>query len=301
MEDLNDLAYFVHVVDHAGFAPAGRALGEPKSKLSRRLANLEERLGVQLIQRSTRRFSVTEIGQIYYRHCKAMLVEAGAAQDAIELTRTEPCGTIRMTCPVALLQAKVAVMLARFMIDHPRVELHLEATDRRVDPIGEAIDLAIRVRPLPLEDSDLVMRVLARDRRQCLVANPALIESRAPQTPADLTGLPSLGLGLPQEDFEWAFTGPDGAAARVKHQPRFITRDMSALAAAAVAGVGIVQLPHMMIRNELAGGLLVELLPAWAPRPETVHAVFPSHRGMLPSVRALIDYLAEAFEADAHE
>lgn len=302
MQDLNDLAYFVHVVEHGGFAPAGRHLGEPKSKLSRRVANLEDRLGVQLIQRSTRRFSVTEIGQIYYRHCKAMLVEADAAQQAIDLTRAEPCGTIRMTCPVGLLDARVAPMLAKFMVIHPKVEIHLEATDRRVDLFGEGIDMAIRVRPMPLEDSDLVLRVLVRDRRQCLAGSPKLLEgSSKPRAPADLTDWPNLGLGLPQSEFEWVLDGPDGTEVRVKHHPRFVTRDMSALRVAAVAGVGIVQLPHMMIRHELERGALVELLPGWAPRPETVHVVFPSHRGMLPSVRALIDFLAAEFAASDDE
>lgn len=298
MQDLNDLAYFVHVVDHGGFAPAGRAVGEPKSKLSRRVAGLEDRLGVQLIQRSTRRFSVTEIGQIYYRHCKAMLVEANAAQEAIDLTRAEPCGTIRMTCPIGLLGARVTPMLAKFMVTYPKVEIHLEATDRRIDLVGEGMDMAIRVRPLPLEDSELVMRVLARDRRQCLTASPSLLEaSTRPRVPADLAGWPSLGLGLPQNEFDWVLDGPEGSEARVKHHPRFITRDMSALRDAAIAGVGIVQLPHMMIHTELERGTLVELLPGWSPRPETVHVVFPSHRGMLPSVRALIDFLAEEFAA----
>src|SRR4249920_3445575 len=108
MQDLNDLYYFAMVVDHGGFAPAGRALGIPKSKLSRRIALLEERLGVRLIQRSTRRFAVTEIGQNYYAHCKAMLVEADAAQAAVEQTRSEPRGTVRLTCPVALLHARVS-------------------------------------------------------------------------------------------------------------------------------------------------------------------------------------------------
>src|ERR1700674_2593107 len=114
MHDLNDLYYFVQVVDLGGFAPAGRALGEPKSKLSRRIALLEERLGVRLIQRSTRHFLVTEIGQNYYGHCKAMLVEAAAAQAAVEQTRAEPSGIVRLTCPVALLHARVSVMLAGF-------------------------------------------------------------------------------------------------------------------------------------------------------------------------------------------
>src|SRR6478609_9126967 len=128
MQDLNDLYYFVQVVDHAGFAPAGRALGMPKSKLSRRIALLEERLGVRLIQRSTRRFAVTEIGQNYYAHCKAMLVEAQSAQEAIDQTRAEPCGIVRLTCPVALLDVRVGEMIAAFMAAYPRVEVHLEAT-----------------------------------------------------------------------------------------------------------------------------------------------------------------------------
>lgn len=297
MQDLNDLYYFVQAVNHGGFAPAGRALGMPKSKLSRRIALLEKRLGVRLIQRSTRRFSVTEIGQNYYTHCKAMLVEAEGAQEAIDVTRAEPCGIVRMTCPVALLDARIGVMLAQFMAQSSRVEVHLEATDRRVDVINEAVDVAIRVRPPPLQDSDLVMRVLA-DRGQCLVASPALLERlETPQVPADLARLPSLDLGVPQNEHVWSLFGPDGAQATIHHHPRLITRDMLALRAAAVAAVGIVQLPTMMVRDELARGELVRLVTKWAPRREIIHAVFASRRGLLPSVRALIDFLAAQFEA----
>lgn len=121
MRDLNDLYYFVQVVDHGGFAAAGRALGLPKSKLSRRIALLEERLGTRLIQRSTRRFTVTQTGQTYYGHCKAMLVEAEAADEAIALTQAEPRGIVRMTCPVALLDANIADMVAAFLVEYPRV------------------------------------------------------------------------------------------------------------------------------------------------------------------------------------
>src|SRR5690554_8203323 len=110
MRDLNDLYYFVQVVDHAGFAPAGRALGVPKSKLSRRIALLEERLGARLIQRSTRRFIVTEVGRTYYRHCKAMLAEADAADEAIALNQAEPRGIVRLTCPIALLASNVVAL-----------------------------------------------------------------------------------------------------------------------------------------------------------------------------------------------
>jgi DNA-binding transcriptional LysR family regulator len=297
MQDLNDLYYYVQVVDHGGFAPAGRALGVPKSKLSRRMALLEERLGVRLIQRSTRRFAVTDIGQTYYEHCRAMLVEAEAAQEAIEITRAEPRGVIRMSCPIALLHAHVAGMLADFLAECPHVEVHLDATNRRVDPIGEAIDLAIRIRPPPLESSELVMRVLA-DRSHCLAASPALLARHgAPKVPADLADWPSLGLGPAQQEPIWHLFGPHGAQVALHHTPRLITSDMMALRSAALAGVGIVQLPTMLIRDHLAAGALVRLLPDWAPRREVIHAVFPSRRGLLPAVRRLIDYLAQRFVA----
>lgn len=297
MQDLNDLYYYVQVVDHEGFAPAGRALGVPKSKLSRRIAALEARLGVRLIQRSTRHFSVTEVGQTYYSHCKAMLVEAQAAQEAIEVIHTDPQGIVRITCPVALLHANVEVMMVNFMIDNPRVTVHLEATNRRVDPVGEGVDIALRVRPLPIEDSDLVMRILA-SRSQCLVASPTLITRLGlPKMPTDLANWPSLAHGDPQENHTWNLVGPDDGHAALRHTPRMVTNDMAALRSAALGGLGAAQLPTMMISKALAQGALVNLLPGWAPRTDIVHAVFPSRRGLLPSVRALVDYLAESFDA----
>ena len=171
MQDLNDLRYFVQVVDNGGFSPASRAIGIPKSRLSRRIALLEERLETRLLQRSTRSFTVTEAGQIFYRHCKAMMIEAEAAQEAIDTLKSEPRGLIRLTCPIALLHVHVGDMLARFMRLYPQIVIQLEETNRRVDVLNENVDLAIRVRPLPLEDSDLVMRKLAT-RSMCLVASP---------------------------------------------------------------------------------------------------------------------------------
>ncbi len=295
MQDLNDLYYYAQAVEHGGFAPAGRALGLPKSKLSRRIALLEERLGARLIQRSTRHFAVTEIGRVYYEHCKAMLVEAEAAQEAIDALRAEPRGVVRVTCPVALLHVHVGAMLAGFMARYPQVTVHLEATNRRVDLVSEAVDVAIRVRPPPLQDSDLAMRVLA-ERSQCLVASPALVQRFGlPAAPAGLAGWPSLGLGTPQQAHRWALHGPDGTQATVRHTPRFVTTDMATLRDAALAGIGVVQLPVLMVRELVAAGSLLRLLPEWSPRREIIHAVFPSRRGLLPSVRALIDYLAQRY------
>lgn len=296
MQDLNDLYYFAQVVDHGGFAPAGRALNLPKSTLSRRVAALEEQLGARLIQRSTRRFSVTDIGQTYYAHCKAMLVEAEAAQEAIELSRSEPRGVVRMTCPVALLQTRVGAMVADFMIEYPRVTVHLKAFNRPVDVIAEGYDLAIRVRRPPLQDSDLILRALSF-RKQCLVASPALIKQvGAPREPSDLASFPSIELSATPHDPTWQLIGPSGSEVSIRHQPRLVTDDMIALRTAALAGVGIAHLPRMMVADELSRGELVVIVPEWAPPPEIVHAVLPSKRCMLPSVRALIEFLALRFQ-----
>ncbi len=295
MQDLNDLYYFVRAVEYGGFAPAGRALGVPKSRLSRRLALLEERLGVRLIQRSTRHFVLTDVGQRYYRHCRAMLVEAEAAQEAIDSLAAEPGGTLRLTCPIGLLNFHVGEMLARFMAQYPRVSIQLEATNRRVDVLGEGVDLAIRVRPRPFEDSDLALRVLS-DRGQCLVASPALVERMGlPERPQDLSAWPSLSRAVPRERHVWVLENETGESVTVPHSPRFITTDMSALKSAALAGVGVVQLPVLMLPRELESGALVSVMSGWQPPREIIHVVFPSRRGMLPSVRALIDFLAECY------
>lgn len=297
MQDLNDLYYFVQAVDHGGFAPAERAIGVPKSKLSRRLKHLEERLGVRLVHRSTRHFVPTEVGQRYYRHCRAMLVEAEAAQEAIEFLQSSPRGAIRLTCPVGLLAFHVGDLLAEFMAAYPDVTVHLDATNRRVDLLAEGVDVAIRVRPPPLEDSDLVMRVLS-DRGQCIVGSPRLIEQRGgmPEAPQDLRRFSSLSRDFTQAHHAW--TLEDGSSSvEIDHQPRLITSDMMALKAAALAGVGIVQLPLLMLQQDLADGALLRLLPGWSPPREIIHLVFPSRRGLLPSVRALIDFLADQYAA----
>ena len=214
MQDLNDLYFFAQVVDHNGFAAAARALGMPRSRLSRRIGLLEERLGVRLIQRSTRRFAVTEIGRGYYRHCIAMLVEADAAQEAIERVRAEPQGIVRVSCPSPLLYFQVGEMVVRFMAERPKVEVHLESTSRPVDVIREGFDVAIRARFPPLEQSDLVMKVLA-ESPQRLVATPAVLKALShPFVPADLSTLPSLAWGPSHQDHEWFLEGPSGATAR---------------------------------------------------------------------------------------
>ena len=297
MPDLNDLYYFVQVVEHGGFAPAARALGLQKSKLSRRIGLLEERLGVRLIQRSPRRFSVTEVGQEYYRRCAAMLVEAENAQAVIDNTRSAPQGLIRMTCPPGLLAYRFGDAIARFLAEHPKVEMQVTALNRQVDLIGEGYDIGIRVGEPATEPTTLVTRKLG-EISQYLVAAPALMAGRPlPETPSELSRYPSLDFAPsrvehPQGRQEWRFERDGGPIATVPHRPRLTTDDPFAMHAAALAGIGVAQLPSLMIETDLETGRLVELLQGWRLRNDPVHAVFPSRRGLLPAIRALIDFLA---------
>lgn len=297
MQDLNDLRFFADVVEQNGFAAAARKLGLPRSRLSRRIGSLEERLGVRLIQRSTRQFAVTAIGREYYRHCVAMTVEADAAQEAIDRMRSEPQGIVRVSCPSSVIYFQVGGMIARFLAECPKVEVLLESTNRRVDVIREGFDLAIRVRFPPLDDSDLVIRKLA-ESTQRLVASPSVLSGLSrPPVPADLASLPSLAWEPAKQEHEWRLDGPDGATATIRHNPRFVTEDMVALRLAALRGAGVCQFPTMVVREDLNAGRLIDVLPDWAPRAGIIHAAFPSKRGLLPSVRALLDFLAAEYAA----
>lgn len=290
MLDLNDFQYFAAVVDHEGFSPAGRALGVQKSKLSRRVLLLEERLGVRLLNRSSRRFSVTEIGRDFHERCVAMLVEAEAAEQIVAEVRAEPRGVVRMSCPTGLLSFQFGDLIARFMMQNPAVQVQLESTNRRVDVIAEGLDLAIRVRFPPLESTDLVMRWLD-ESRQCLVAARSLVGDAA-ISPDDLHDLPSLDQARPYREHAWELHRADGEVTTVPHAPRLVTDDMSVLRNAAMAGAGVVQLPTIFVWDDIRAGRLAHVLPDWRPKPGIVHAVFPSRRGLLPSVRALVDFLA---------
>ncbi|MBN8553334.1 MAG: LysR family transcriptional regulator [Caulobacterales bacterium] len=298
MQDLNDLFYFVQVVDHGGFAPAARAIGEQKSKLSRRIAALEDRLGARLIQRTSRQFAVTDIGMAYYSHCRAMLIEADAAQAVIDSAASGPRGLIRLACPPGLVAYQMAGLIAGFMARYPEVRVQLESTTRRVDVVAEGFDLAIRVREPPLEETELVMRKLDESIHR-LVAAPQLVERHGmPVGPADLSTWPSLDFGPARETHLWTLRGPEGRTAGVRHYPRLVTDDIAMLQQATLAGQGVVLLPTVAVIDDLQAGRLIDLTPDWRPRPWIVHAVYPSRRGLLPSIRLLLDHLVEGCAAD---
>lgn len=297
MYDLNELYLYAQIVEHQGIGAASDALGIPKSRLSRHLSALETRLGVRLITRSTRQFLVSDLGMEYYQHCLAMLASAHTAQSLIDSNNVTPRGTVRLACPTALLNFQVAGMIARFMQRYPEVEVHLESTNRMVDPMREGIDVALRVGFPPFEDSGLTMKPLSPSPQE-LVASPHLL-SRLGQvsTLADLNRFPSLGNGPCARHYVWTLQGPDGVRASVQHTPRLVTDDMITLRRVALEGGGIVQLPKLVVFKDLEGGLLAPVLKDWHPLGGSVHAVFPSRRGLMPAVRKLLDSLAEEFGA----
>lgn len=295
MQDFNDLYFYVQVVEHGGFAPAGRALGMPKSRLSRRVAQLEERLGVLLIQRSTRSFTVTELGLLYYERCKAVVEAAQAAQTAIDIARDRVCGTVRLACPIGLLHEYVGRMVVDYMLRFPQVHVQLVGVNRRVHVENEGLDLALRVETPPLPDSSLFMRVLGRFGL-CLVAGRELrARFTLPDRPADLADWPSLGYGPSVEEHVWALHAPDGSLTRQRHQPRLVSTDIHFLRRAALAGLGVVSLPWMLVGDDVRAGRLLHLLPGWRQEPKLIHAVFVPRRELIPAVRHLIDHLAEGF------
>ncbi len=181
------------------------------------------------------------------------------------------------------------------MAANPLVTVELDSTSRRVDVIGEGIDVALRVRFPPMENSDLTLRVLG-DSVQRIVASPGLINQwPKPVKPADLALLPSLDLNQPSREHAWNLDGPNQAQVRIRHTPRLVTDDMSQLLHAAIEGVGVVQLPAMVTFDAIQAGTIVDLLPDWRPVAGSVQAIFPSRRGLLPSVRSLIDFLVSEY------
>ena len=293
MQDMNDMLYFAEVVERGGFAAAGRHLGIPKSKLSRRVADLETRLGVRLLQRTTRKLSLTEVGEVYLRHCNAMRDAAEAAAEAVEAAQTEPRGTIRVACPVTLAQTTVGPVIASFMERYPQVRIDMRVSNRVVDLVEEGIDVALRVRPTLDDSGSLVVKNMGPSYGMLVASPHALQRQGGPQTPDDLLRMDTLAMSAVDGKTVWKLNGPGGAQHAVTHQPRYVADDLLTLKLAAICGAGVSFLPDYMCRDEIKDGRLVHVLPDWAPPPGLFHAVYPSRRGMVPAVRRFLDFLGE--------
>ena len=294
MHDLNDMYYFAEVVERGGFAVAGRALGIPKSRLSRRIAELESKLGVRLLQRTTRRLSLTDAGETFLRHCQAVREAAQNAQAAIEQTQREPSGTVRVSCPVTLSQGIVGALLPEFLRRYPKVRIEMMVSNRSINLLEEGLDVALRVR-VSLEDSgSLVIKRLGMTR-QVLVASPERLAIHGvPESPQDLgTKVPTLALTSADGNSTLHLQTAEGEPLMLHHQARYVADDLVTLKYAVMNGIGVYWMPDYMVRDELERGDLVEVLQNWRLPEGIFHAAFVSRRNMAPALRAFLDYLGE--------
>ncbi len=291
MQDTNDMLYFAEVVERGGFAAAGRHLGIPKSKLSRRVAELETRLGVRLLQRTTRKLSLTEVGEVYLRHCTAMRDAAEAAAQAIEQVQTEPRGTIRVACPVTLAQTTVGPIIAPFLARYPLVKVDMRVSNRVVDLVEEGVDIALRVRATLDDSGSLVVKNLGMTKTFLVTSPEHLKRQGAPESVQDLANLDSISMSAVDGKASLHLVGPNGASHVLVHHPRYVADDLLTLKFAVLGGTGMCMLPDYMCREEMEDGRLVPVLAGWAPPHGVFHAVYPSRRGMVPAVRRFLDFL----------
>jgi DNA-binding transcriptional LysR family regulator len=292
--DLNDFFYFVQVVDRRGFTAAGRMLRIPKSTLSYRIQRLETELGVRLLNRTSRRFAMTDAGQEFYRHAVAMLHDADLAESAIRHRVTEPTGTVRCTAAMATMQFAMCDIVADFLLRYPKVNVVAHATDRNVDIVGENYDVAIRAHSGPLPDSTLVQRALTPAPRLLFAGSPYLDANEAPKRPEDLRNHPSLFMMRTGVAPVWRLRHSSKSKSEVvmRLAPRLLSDDMISLKQAAIAGLGVVALPGYVCREDVRSGALRRVLPTWLPDDSTITALVPYRQGLLPSVRAFIDHLS---------
>jgi DNA-binding transcriptional LysR family regulator len=293
--EADDLILFARIAQHGGFSAAGRALDIPKSRLSRRLSGLEERLGARLIQRNSRGFSLTPIGEQVRGKAEAILAEIEATKAMVEGHRARPQGTLRVSCPVTVSQYWLNPLLPAFLIRYPLVQVVLETTNRRVDLIAERIDVALRVRHGQIEEPDCVIRKLL-DAPDILVAAPERLEGLGGLGLDNLdvlTGGPTLATAS-DEPHIWRLVDTSGHVHHLIHRPRLITNDMAAVRRAALDGAGVALIPLMACADDLAAGRLVRLLPEWSAGSGVLQVAYASRRGVAPPVRALVDFLVDA-------
>ena len=293
MIDLNDYYYFVQVVEKKGFTAAASVLNMPKSRLSRHVSKLEERLDVKLIQRTSRQFHVTETGQIFYQHARVLLDEMEAAEAAIESRKTTLNGRVTMSCSVGVAQFALKELITQFLLENPKVDLVQQVTNQSVDLVSSGIDIAIRGHIEALPDSSIIQRNLCTVSWHLFASPSYLKKTGTPKTPYDLYKRQSLKVGWQPNAGHWTLEDSDGLKTAVPFSPQLCSDDMSTLKKAAVEGLGIVSLPAYTCRNEFKNESLVRVLPNWISGKAQLSLLMPSRKGISPSVRALGDYLQD--------
>lgn len=297
--DLNDWRYFAAVHEAGGFSAAARALGLPKSRLSRRVAGLEARLGVRLLHRSTRRLVLTDIGRAVLAHAQALLREAGAAEALARAQQLEPAGVVRLSMPTEMLDTPVGDVVLACLHQLPKVSIETVLTSRRVDLLAEGLDIAIRVRAP--DDEDPQWSTLRLGPTQALlVASPALVAERgAPDHPSALAGWPALGPVGTDRRIHWRLVGPSGQTVDASAAARLSCEQFRMRLRAAESGLGVTLVPHEFAKASIDAGRLAVVLPGWAPPASTLQAVYVTQRGLSPAVRAVLDALRDALRPAA--
>lgn len=292
-----DLLVFVSVVDAGGFSAASRRSGIPVSRLSRRIASLEGRLNVSLIVRSSRGFKVTDIGLRMYEHGVSIRAETQGAVSAAHDSLGRPSGPLRISCPIALSALLVAPLAIDFSRRYPEVSITLDANDGRPSALSEPVDLLIRPSTQALQDSGLVVRTLM-DVPYVLAASPALRGTLPdPATPAGLQGCPAIGWTFQPQSGRWLLRhGREGQAA-VDVRVRFTSDSLLQIKAAAIAGLGVAQLPAVMCAEDLRERRLMIVAPGWTPPRMSVYALYPSRRALTIAGRMFLEELCRAAAA----
>ncbi|MBP0582677.1 LysR family transcriptional regulator [Labrys sp. LIt4] len=289
MANLNDFVLFAQAVEQGSFAAAARRLGVPKSTVSKRVAELEARLGARLLNRTSRSFMLTDAGREVFEHARAAMIEVEAAESAVLARRAEPSGTVRITASVPAAQFQLAAQLPRLAAALPKLQIQLHVTDRFVDLIQEGFDIALRSHFSPLPDSDLMARPVHREAFGLVAAPAYLAANGTPATPGDLAGHDGL-LAQPRAP-GWKLSAGHQTA-EVTPRPRFFADESVALLEAAKAGLGITALPRSISAAAVAAGLVVPVLPEWQAGEVTTTVLTTHRRGQLPAVRAVVDFLA---------
>lgn len=292
MDRFLEMRTFVAVVDAGSFVGATAVLEMSKPAVSRYLGELEARLGVRLLHRTTRKLSLTAEGEVFYARCQELLNGLNEAEAEITSRSGEATGTIRINAPVSFGISHLAFLWGDFRARYPKVSLDLTLSDRVVDLVEEGYDLAIRIARMP--SSSLISRKLA-STRMVLCASPTyLTRAGALKHPADLARHAVLAYSYWSTRDEWEFTGPDGPVA-VKTTPCIRTNNGDTCRAGALQHQGVILQPTFMVGEDLQSGALIEVLPEYRSIELGIYAVYPSRKQLPPKVRAMIDFLVGAF------
>lgn len=289
MDKYQEMRVFTAVVDAASFVAAGDALGMSKAAVSRYVSELEQRLGVRLMHRTTRKLSLTPEGEVFLARCRDILSSIEASEAEISTRSVTASGLLKVSVPVSFGIRHLAPLWSEFLDRHPQVTLDVQLADRVIDLVDEGVDLAVRIARLP--DSSLVSRRLA-STRLVLCAAPSYLKRRGtPQHPSELTQHEVVGYSLMAMGDQWQFTGPEGPVS-AKVRPRMWCNNGDTCIAAALQGAGIQLQPTFLIEQQLASGQLVEILPQFRSVELGIYAVYPSRKFVLPKVRALVEFLS---------